>query len=100
MASLTFADVAEVGRKGRVGGVVGRTHDEALAARILDRLDERSELAGQHHDGAPLNVAQPHDPALSDEVRTLEIPWPRDDGVKNDGAKNDGVKSIVFIAAC
>lgn len=39
-------------------GVVSRTHDEAVAAKILDRLDERSELAGRHHDGAPLNDAK------------------------------------------
>ena len=39
-------------------GVANMTHDEAVAAKILARLDERSELAGRHHDGAPLNDAK------------------------------------------
>ena len=39
-------------------GVANMTHQEAADAGILDRLDERSELAGRHHDGAPLNDAK------------------------------------------
>jgi hypothetical protein len=38
-------------------GVANMTHDEAVAAKILGRLHEQSELAGRHHDGAPLNDA-------------------------------------------
>lgn len=39
-------------------GVASMTHDEAKDAGILDRLDEKSELAGRHHRGAPLNDAK------------------------------------------
>lgn len=36
-------------------GAVNMTHDEADRAGVLDRLDERPELAGRNDDGAPLN---------------------------------------------
>jgi hypothetical protein len=36
-------------------GAVNMTHDEAVAAGVLGRLDERPELAGRNTDGAPLN---------------------------------------------
>lgn len=36
-------------------GVVNMTHDEADAAGLLDRLDERSELAGRFSENAPMS---------------------------------------------
>jgi hypothetical protein len=36
-------------------GVANMTHGEAVAAGILDRLDERSELAGRFSEAAPLS---------------------------------------------
>lgn len=36
-------------------GVANMTHDEAVAAGILDRLDERSELAGRFNATTPMN---------------------------------------------